>query len=102
MNINNMLTNSQQKHKIIWCHLYVLVSLFTGAAAHSKTKNEIVSDEIAIPDYFSVNGKGIEFFNFKKLKKLAEPLFSVDAYIKVYHLSRNYDGHSLRIIHDYV
>jgi hypothetical protein len=52
MNINYMLTISEYKHKTTWCFLYVLLNLLTSSVAGPQTKNEAVSEAVAMRDLF--------------------------------------------------
>ena len=56
MNINYMLTISEYKHKTTWCFLYVLLNLLTSSVAEPQTKNEAVSEAVAMRDFFFDKG----------------------------------------------
>jgi hypothetical protein len=56
MNINYMLTISEYKHKTTWCFLYVLLNLLTSSVAGPQTKNEAVSEAVAMRDFFFDKG----------------------------------------------
>ena len=94
MNINYMLTISQYKHKTTWCFLYVFLNLLTSSVAGPQTKNEAVSEAVAMRNYFLDKGRGIASFIFNHIKNLIQYHFSAFAYTEIYHISRNYDDHS--------
>jgi hypothetical protein len=94
MNINYMLTISEYKHKTTWCLLGVLLKLLTVSVARPQTKNEAVSQAVAMCDYFLDKGRGIASFIFNHIKTLTPYHFSAFAYTEIYHISRNYDDHS--------
>ena len=56
MNINYMLTISEYKHKTTWCFLYVLLNLLTSSVAGPQTKNETISEAVAIRAFYFDKG----------------------------------------------
>ncbi len=94
MYVNSRLTDSQYKHKTTWCFLYVLLNLLTNSVAGPQTKNEAVSEAVAMRNYFLDKGRGIASFIFNHIKNLIQYHFSAFAYTEIYHISRNYDDHS--------
>jgi hypothetical protein len=100
MNINYILTNSQNKQKMTWCHLYVLVSQFKDGVARAKIKNDMFLDTATIPNYFLGKGRGFFSFNFNKIKNTIIPHFCAFTNTEIYHLSRNYNDHFWNYIHD--
>jgi hypothetical protein len=91
---NYIHTNSQYKHKTTWCLLDVLLNLLTLSVVRPQTKNEAVSEALAMCDYFLDKGRGIASFIFNHIKNLIQYHFSAFAYTEIYHISRNYDDHS--------
>jgi hypothetical protein len=94
MYINSRLTDSQYKHKTTWCLLGVLLKLLTLSVSRPQTKNEAVSEAVAMRDFFLDKGRGIASFIFNDLKTPTPYHFSAFTYTEIYHISRNYDDHS--------